>query len=917
MAIANPLDFYLFPHVPDTVFTAIVSAPSQASNDFTTVPYNTGVTGSFGEPLPGMTILIGSTSGGRERGVLRLREAQASVLQVNENDDVGPIIETNDFITIKNEFRLWPKFPRFVQSGSNITIFEDYDIAYDSQTRLYLPTAVPGPPGIAFLEGGQAQISFIGDRSFALGQSATITTYLWTAQGSVEGTSSSQGTEASPVIFTWTSPGWHRVSLKVTDSNLKSHTSYTWAAIENPDNPSISHADFDPISDSYDFEQGGGNCTFVVRGDISVSQFPEESMIVHGARGTQTTVTSSWPFRTNLLFSGWILSDTVRQNPEQGDVQFRTATIHTIMKNLSMFPVSLLDTANPVLWTEAALLDVDHAASFLWEWRSTLSLMTSIVRSEYTGLLRRQDFGPTDLYSQLDNELMRSIWGKVVSSSQGVLYHVIDYNIQNATERATATARKLLHKGIWINDVGIEEISNFDWQTNKVVMSGVFYPGGQVEDICPLFSEAPGDAPRAYGKETSFDRLILTSQTDLNIRASHALAKLDERFPVYRMEFINDGSFNIVPQDLFPANIEASDNDRGLIFNSSLIPRRITRTYNHIGGFYTSTVDFEPITTGTIGITVDLPCNPPEQKLPPAQTPAVPAAEPGFTSLMTATTGSSYYFAPGIETPWERRVLGLVDPDELAFEDLIADPWSAFKQGAGAEKTIVWACGKNFLIRSEDAGKNWGNRTSYLDTPDPPQWEGETNTLANTTMIRLQASIFTENQLFVLARWQHTGSAWHSAIAKSADGFTFVWHNLTGTSQIKSLGLSMDNGNGQSLYVTSWEAETAATGTVNLRQYQLSDMTLSANIDLGSATLAEVDAQTYFAHPFNRTTASEVFVFGRMQEPQLFTGSVHIMSNTDSGATGSWSVVENSWAAEVAGAFGADVDGNYYAIRQE
>jgi hypothetical protein len=914
MAEVSPLRFFLIPMTPATIFTArVTSAPSDPYMD---IAYNTGVIGAFGASIPGQTVWIGTTSGGRERGVLRLRNspgAGSGTLQVAESDDVGPTIGANDYITIKSDFRLWPKYPRFLQSGTQVTIFQDYDVAYTNQTNQWRPIAVAGPPGVAFLEGGQAQISFVGDRSFALSPGATITGYLWTAYNSSEATSTSQGTEASPVVFTWTTPGRHLVSLRVTDSNGNTHTNYTWAVVVDPaDASAVAHLDFDPISDSFDFEQGGGECAFTVRGAVTASDFPQEMMVIHAARGTITTATGSWPNRTNILFAGYVLTDTVRQDPETGDVSFRAGTIDALMRNLTMFPVSLSDRASPTQWTQANTLTVDRAASFLWEWGSTLSLMTSIRPTNYTGLIRRQDFGPNDIYSSLQNSLMSSIWGKVVSDHQSVLHHVIDYNLRNAAERATVTTRKTLHKGIWINDVTIEETHDYAQPVNQVKMSGIYYPGGEIEDICPLFSEAPGDAPKVYGKEANFDRLILTSQSDLNVRTGHALAKLTQRYPVYRMQFLNDGSFTTAPQELFPANVEAADNDRGLALTPNLIPRRINRTYDHAGGFFTVAVDFEPETSGPAGITVEMPCGPPEQKLPGTVEPPTPGGIAGLTSIIAGTTGSSFYFAPGLGETFERRVAGLDDPGQIAFSDLIPDPWSTFKQGYNPERVIIWGSGQGFLARADDSGKGWQDRTSYLGSA--PNWPGETGTLiSELNLFRLQADIFNEDRLYVLARWQRS-AAWHSAIAQTDDGFTYTWRNITGTAQVRALGMSLDRGDGTDLYITTWENDT--TGTLYLRRYSTADMSLTARYELGGATAAEVDAQTYYANPFNRLgQANEVFIYGRMNAPQGSTGTVHVLLNTSGGATGSYSVIENTWDTNLCGSFGADEDGNYYAVR--
>jgi len=906
MAEASPLKFYLAPQPPDTIFTGRVNgAPS---DPYININFDGGSVGAFGNPLPGMTVYIGTTAGGSERGKRRLRSFSGGpatgTIKIDESDDVGPIIQNNDYITIRADIRLWGKYPRFVQSGANVTIYEDYDIAYNDQTNQWQPVANAGPPGFALIEGGQAQISFVGDRSQPMAAGATITDYLWTAYDSTEGTSASQGTEGSPVVFTWTTPGWYLVSLKVTDSNGKTHTNYTWAIIDDPDSPSVVYDDFYNTSDSFDFNQGGGECSFIVRGDASIDNFPEECMVVHIADGNQTTPTGGWPFRTNILFVGWVLTDSVRQNPETGDVSFRAGTIDSIMRTVSLFPVSLTDVTTPVDWTQAKGLTVDRAASYLYKWHSTLDAMTPIVFSGDTRLVKRQDFGPTDLYSTSQNELVSSILGKVLSTHQGVIYITIDYNVMNSTERATISTGKTLHKGVWVGDVGIEERADYQWPSRQVKMSGIAYFGGEAEDICPLFSEAPGDAMKSYGKENNFDRLILSSQSDLNVRCGHMLEKLNQRYYSYRMAFINDGSFITAPQELFLAIIESTDNERQIAFSGNLIPRRVSRQYNYALGYYRVDVEFEPATSGQPGVTVDIPCGPPEQKL--GTVPEPPSSiDPGVNSLVLSTTGSSFYFADDAGQSWERRVNGLTEA-QTGLLDIVSDPWSTFKQGYNPNKVIVWGCGRGFLARTKDSGKNWADRTPFLTSPSNDVGLGEID------FIRLSPSIFHEDEMYMLARWQVSGT-YHGAVGKTTDGFDFNWYQLTGSAEVRPLGMELDKGNGSILWVTTWEGDP--TGTIWLNNLSPTDASTAARYELGITRAFEIDTYQYFATPFNRVgQAGEVFVYGRMKNPQGLGDPVHVIYNNNSGATGSYTVVENTWGDNIA-VFHADENGNYYGVR--
>lgn len=255
--LAAPLSFYLITEKSPISLTARVNgAPT---DPYMSISYDTASAGSI-TPLPGMTVWFGSTSGGQERGVLRLRSWNGSnQISVAESDDVGPLIQDNDFISIKMQWRLWPIYPRALITGLDAVVYVDYDIPYSDQLSKYKPVAVAGPPSVTEYNGTTFQAKFVGDRSFAVAPGATLTGFLWTAPGSVEGTSTSQGTEGSPVTFTWTSTGQKLVYLRVTDSNGKTATNYTWAFGIDPNNPeTVAYIDFDSFNDNFDYEQGGG-----------------------------------------------------------------------------------------------------------------------------------------------------------------------------------------------------------------------------------------------------------------------------------------------------------------------------------------------------------------------------------------------------------------------------------------------------------------------------------------------------------------------------------------------------------------------------------------------------------------------------------------------------------------------------------
>lgn len=897
---AAPLSFYLLTETLPTVFTGKVA--TTPTDPYITIAGNTGVTGSFGSPQTGMTVWFNQD----DQQAARLKGFTLGVtgsfsMTVGENDDVTPYIEAGDDITIKAQFRLWPRYPNITLTGDIATIYIDYDVNYVDQLKLYRPIAVAGPPAVVEYNGATAQARFVGDRSFALAPSATISSWLWTAIGSVEGTSTSQGTEASPVTFTWTSTGQKLVTLAVTDTNGKTATNHTWVFVVDPNNPDdVARTNFDAYNDNHDFEQGGGACNFVVHGGATVADFPNETMVIMASRPTtpgQATPTGYWPFRENVHFVGYILGNSIRQNPIEGDVSFQAATIDALMKNLTAFPVSLTDWPEPVDWTQAYALTTDRALSYLWHYHSTLALMANIVPSEYQGFIWRQDFGPSDLYSQADGELMASLWGRVVVNHQGVIHHAIDYNLMNDAERAEVTTRKRLHKGIWVDDVTVEERHAYSQPVNVVKMSGVIYLGGQLVDVCPSFSEAPGNAPKVYGKELNYDRLILTTQADLNLRCGRGLAKATVKYAAFNMRFVNDGSFTIVPQELFPSRIEAGDNDRGLAYTGNLIPRRMSRAFDNRLGVIFYDVSFEPETDGPPGVTVDLPCGPPGQDLPGDDVPDVPEDGTALldNSLVLANEGSSFYFNPAIGTnAWEKRITGLTN---LEFADMIPDPWTYFKQGTSIDNIILWGCGPNFLARTKDTGKTWGDRTVYLSVP-PNSWsDGAAPSFTGTLIKQILGDYHRQDVFYLLLQTVDSGNYRGWIYHSIDDGFTFTPYALTGTSQALPIRMDLDSQDSSRLWVTCWEG----SGNINLRRYTVTDTSLSLNstvVLMTGTTAANVETRTYIAYPYSVFGNKDLFyVYGRLVNA---LGTVAIMRSEDAGAN--FTAVISDWDTDHCGA---------------
>lgn len=924
MSIETAFNFYLIPLRPATVFTGQIS--QTPTNPFVTLSYANGVTGSF-SPLEGMTTWFGTSSNDNDVGILRLRQWSPNgtngTIKVAESDDVGPLLVSGTFITIKHEWRLWSIYPNITQNNGSVTFFEDFDIAYNQQTVNWFPQAVAGPPGVSFLSGGQATVSFVGDQSMAHAVGATITSFLWESPESNEGSSSSQGTKASPVIFTYTSLGSKRVALTTTDSNGNTDVNYTWAFIIDPDNLSNAYLDFERASDSGDFAQGGGQMNFITHEGADTDDFPEEGLVVLATDKNLSTTNGYWPFRENVHFVGYVVGDSVRQDPTDGDVNFRATTLDGVMRKTTMFPISMTDRIGPADWTMAKNLTVDRMSSYLIRWRSSMHFMANVIFSDYSGLINRQNFGFESLY-QMFSTLMSSAWGKAVCDHQSVFRITIDLNLRLTAERNTPTL-KTLQKGIWIDSVGIEERSAYLLPANQCKMSGVAYPGNEVTDLCPLFSEAPGGVPKYFGRELNFDRLILTNQDDLNIRSGFGLAQANPKFSQFNIRFINDGDFSFSTQDTFPLVIESNDNDRGISFSGNVICRGFSRIYNNQNGSIITDAQFEPVTTGPIGTTVVIDCTPPPQKQrsgvgnTPEDTPDdTYNISSGKVAITSSSIGSSFYFLESGGQSWIKRVNGLID---INFNDMNPDAWTYFKQGNNINKIILWGCGDGFIARTEDTGQAWVDRIT--DVPNPPNSFGDPSGTTNTELnyVQIESDIFRENNHYLLAENQNTSDEWRAYFARSTDdGFNWAWFGVSGSEQVRPLRFFEDRQNGNTIWVTTWEFNLT-TGSMWLREYDTTNFNLTSKLNLGDiVTEQQIEDKLFDVNPFSPLgNRDEIFLYGRMNNPQSVTGTVQIIESNDGGS--SFSALINDWGNDRCGALLVSSEDNslnraYFAVRQ-
>lgn len=723
--------------------------------------------GTSGAPIVGNTVEF-SQPNGAVLGRIRLRGwdhgLPTGYINVAENDDFMPLVKAGDTIRVYQRFDPFAVSPRPVKIGGVVTLYEDYDVAYTDQTDKYPPVAVAGIPSVSFLENGTATANFYGNHSYAVASGASISSWLWTADGSVEGTSSAEGTDGIPVVFTFTQPGQYLVSLQVSDTNGKAHTAYTWALVVNPDEPEpIAYTNLGKYSDTQDYRNGGGSASISIYGVADSVTFPDSGMVVVAARGDDI-VGGVHPAqdRDNILFVGYIKNGTISYSYEVQTLSLKLQTIDGVMRQIKTFPVSLHYNSTPSTWLQAKDLCADNAAIHFLHWRSTVLNITPYFGMNYDALIVRQDFNGGDAYSEIDR-LYQDAWGHVAGDARGWLVGERDYQLMTTgTERASTDTGIVLTKDDWLNSISITEVGSFGKQTSRVSQDGVYFSGSG--DPVPLFSTAPGDIPKDFGREVQKSGLILTTQEDLNVRCGLALAKETMKYPSISTTFINDVRFFTSPQRRFKLVIEAADNLRGLEWTATVVPRHVSRRYVPSAGYFLTQVRFEPDAVGAPGVTVTMPAMP-----------VVPGGGEPTASGTSALVAAGSLWVANENMDWQQSgVTGSV-------YSLLADPYI----GIGGVPPNIWYGGDGF-IRWTDVPLS--GYTNVTPTGTPLNVWGDTSVpdFNNVKFSHAVADVTAQGSVFAVAQWDESGGNHRFEIIKSNDGgltwFDGYWWMANGLS---------------------------------------------------------------------------------------------------------------------------------------
>lgn len=803
--------FYLGVLVPETVHTSQINYVN-IPRGTVAIPFDGGAYAAgfaAGDVVAGMTLWVGTTANSHDICKLRIRTpynrtcTAGNAFSSGDGGVTGTItvcehnylLQDNYHLTVKEEFRLWPRHAIAVQGGLNVLRYNDYDIQYCGQNRDVNrdPIVRMGPPGVAIRDAaGNATVNFWSDSGAAPGGSVP-SSYAWAWRGGTPASAATAGTAGSPHEVVWTVPGFYLATLTLNGDI----SGYRPVFIYDPAGSNRPYESFEIESVSGDFSTGGWRMAVRMKEECAEADFPEESMIILWAddwyKGSQVSMGGNYRHREQIIFVGYITRGTIRKDPFTNDVLFEAHTMDGEMKGCEQFPLSVEDhpTANND-WLQIQDMTVDKVAYFIAKWQSTLLDITDVHFSGDDKLVRWFDIAQKSLYEQLDRDCYNSaILGRCLSDRTSLVRCEINPQFLDVgADRNAIDVIMGIQEQDWRDQIEIP--SPQPPRTALVDLSAGSY-AGNLADVALIFSLAHGDVPMERGRSIQLDNLIGEDQNQCNRVAGNYLANQNNPYPNIRVPIgLNYRVFDIVPQEWVTMSLAASDTYRGITWTDErLIPRTINFNLENTIGALNVDLNLEMESSGTAGVAGYYPTEPPEDDYTPPPPPEPPPFTPVVDDMMgiwvVGCHGSHLGTTPCIlrteemggytdSSPtwseWNTGMYGYAEGYRYC-RALGRDPWHPKERiyALVSDKSIVLDVDAHdegkALCRREYSGGAWGNWTTILDWATIQATVGYSITAGtdNIGISRMSSNINHNGHLYVL-------------VACSVLDASPSWHNL-------------------------------------------------------------------------------------------------------------------------------------------
>ena len=609
LAGASTLARYLSP-VPDTVIaTSLVNQVTIAAPIVQLTVDTTS--GGWANVAEGMTCYIGSTPGGRERGIYRVRLAGNSTtifLGEVSTQDAGEIptsiretgITNNDYVTVLQRFDIYSVLP--VINPTTGAIFEDYSLTVSTNNTTPAPLVNVTVNGrrnhLATLiaDGATFALSAVATPSSWPTSSGETFTYLWTAPSA--GWSSVSGTTTTTLTAT-VAPGNYVLSLSVTGSSSGVTKRVVIVHIHDNDvNPPLMISEM-PRSDTRD--RTGRRMSFDLY-DTRLTSIPDGACVIYfemtAWNGTDVPTASR-------QFVGWAQRQDKSATPGLRQATLDIVSPSFLLGLLNSTSQVVQSTASPATWQQVKplLSTASFMAWYMLRWRcANLIRLFNFTPFSSAAAGQRLPSFTIDKGTILQQiQLLATDRGNFGCDSEGEFYFLYSPSYQ-PYPRSGTVVRDTLDASLYATASNPRELQHRVQQ----VRGEAFSWDGAAALPTPYYSDAP-TSPGQGTSQTKLPAQVVTDQAQLNQLTGDHYARQNNPYATVNVKIQkNRDVYEPAQMTFVQITIPASLSADGTQYQSNIIPLAVNKTHSADG---TSDIDLtgEAETHGMAGASVPVP----------------------------------------------------------------------------------------------------------------------------------------------------------------------------------------------------------------------------------------------------------------------------------------------------------------------
>jgi hypothetical protein len=586
---------------PTTAMSALVTG--SVARGSRTIPFSNVSGGSYLSIESGMTLLVGTSNGGRELGKVRVKSATISSLEVAENSNIDWPSATH--LTVQRYFENWPVYPRIISDPNNqenVIFYKDWDIAYTNQNSILGTFPCAGPHRAGWV-GDSFYYSSSGT-SHLLGSALT---YDWAFEG---GSNVTGSTSATPGYVRYDTPGHYVTRLVVTGANGSLDTTYRYVSIYNkPENSSQNNP---PKKWNIDTVSGGrgesGYSTSIKITDETTEVHEGDVVVIFSDNwyGSQNVnLGGNSENNSSIFFVGHVVNNSINWNYKTSSMEFEVSSVTQFLKQMEGFSASVESKPSPSTWFELLDMDGRRALYHYLRWHSTV---LNINDFQFFGTDQKIQYFDADrqsIFDAIDNYMRGTLLGQVCADLQGKIYAEVWAKAYSNPTGSFPTQMDITKRD-WLGEPNLQE--NLIPEISHIETGGVAYSGAITGTFDALLSNAPGSTPGYRGNTEQISGLALASQSQLNIMTGNLLANRIAKNKQIGMQMGgNYRNMDIAPQMAVQMDILSTDTTSGSEIHSPYIVDSIRWNYNAKNKILLPDVDFEILVNGEVGETIIIP----------------------------------------------------------------------------------------------------------------------------------------------------------------------------------------------------------------------------------------------------------------------------------------------------------------------